>query len=314
MSKKRTQEEFIIKVTILHNGKYSYEKVEYKDNNTKVIITCPIHGEFLQSPHQHLSGQGCPDCSGRKKGNTEIFIEKANLVHSYKYNYEKVVYKNNSTKVIIICLIHGEFLQTPKDHLYKKCGCPKCSGKGKTTEEIVRLSIEAHKEKYGYTKVVYKGMFNKIIIDCEKHGEFLQTPQNHILNKNGCPQCAKEKTVSENERSLREKIINFFPNLKIESNFRKLPEIRGLEIDIFLPEICLAIEWNGKYWHNFSYKRKNDKFKKEILKENLIQIIDEKGRNEKFVKQIFEEIVKPEIERRLNNLVINNTVKNVANQ
>lgn len=62
---------------------------------------------------------------GKKISNDE-FIEKANNVHCQKYGYEKVVYKNNKTKVIVSCPIHGDFLITPHAHIVLKQGCRKC--------------------------------------------------------------------------------------------------------------------------------------------------------------------------------------------
>ena len=73
-----------------------------------------MHGEFTQMPSAHLNGQGCPKCGKLKlgayrKNNTENFIERATLKHNGKYDYSKVDYKNNYTKVCIICPEHGEF-------------------------------------------------------------------------------------------------------------------------------------------------------------------------------------------------------------
>lgn len=58
-----TKEEFINKANNIHNHKYDYHKVEYVNNKTSVIITCPIHGDFEQRPYDHLNGCGCPKCN-----------------------------------------------------------------------------------------------------------------------------------------------------------------------------------------------------------------------------------------------------------
>lgn len=58
---------------------------------------------------------------------TEEFIAKAKAVHGDRYDYSKVEYVNNQTKVCIICKKHGEFWQTPKSHLNSN-GCHMCSG------------------------------------------------------------------------------------------------------------------------------------------------------------------------------------------
>ena len=62
MAKKISKEEFIARSNNIHNNKYDYSKVEYVNNKTKVCIICPKHGEFWQTPKNHLLGQGCPIC------------------------------------------------------------------------------------------------------------------------------------------------------------------------------------------------------------------------------------------------------------
>ena len=108
---------FIQKAHKIHGDKYDYCKVEYVNNNTKVCIICPIHGEFWQTPNHHLSGQGCPKCSGNVKKTTEQFIAKAKEIYGDRYNYSKVKYINAKTKVCIICPTHGEFYIRPDNFI-----------------------------------------------------------------------------------------------------------------------------------------------------------------------------------------------------
>ena len=126
----KTQGQFIDEAHQVHGNKYDYSKVEYKNTETKVCIICPEHGEFWQTPHKHLSGQGCKKCGNKKKGNSlrdtkEQFILKARQVHGNKYDYSKIKYVNAITKVCISCPKHGEFWQTPAQHLCGD-GCKEC--------------------------------------------------------------------------------------------------------------------------------------------------------------------------------------------
>ena len=157
MGKYLTESEFIEKANKKHNGKYDYSKVKYTNSRTKVCIICPEHGEFWQTPSNHLSGQGCRKCSiieGHKKqsNNTISFIQKANETHNGKYDYSKVEYKNNREKVCIICPEHGEFWQTPHSHLSGQ-GCPECNTYRnskivqKIENELKKLNIQFEKEK-----------------------------------------------------------------------------------------------------------------------------------------------------------------------
>ena len=116
---------FIYEATLKHNNKFNYSMVIFKKVDEKVIIICPLHGQFKQTPHSHLSGYGCPDCGGNVKLTTESFIAKVNKIHINKYDYSLVDYVNNSIKVKIICPEHGVFEQRPRDH-YKNA-CPICN-------------------------------------------------------------------------------------------------------------------------------------------------------------------------------------------
>jgi hypothetical protein len=114
--------EFIDKAIEVHGDKYDYSKVNYIDNLTRITIICDKHGEFYQIPKVHKTGSGCNTCENEKtrnskKSNNNEFIEKAKKVHGDKYDYTKVDYINNRTKVKIICNKHADFEQTPNGHL-----------------------------------------------------------------------------------------------------------------------------------------------------------------------------------------------------
>lgn len=130
---KFTTEIFILKSRAIHGDIYDYDLVDYKNIDTKVPIICKIHGEFLQSPYHHINRKaGCPVCKGnrislRKRMSVQTFVDKANIKHNNLYTYEKVKYTNAHTKIIITCKKHGDFLQTPNNHIYGPgCGCPTC--------------------------------------------------------------------------------------------------------------------------------------------------------------------------------------------
>lgn len=166
--KKLTQEQFIKRAKKVHKNIYDYSLVEYKNSQTKIIITCPEHGDFEQIPNVHLRGQGCKECKrfsrldGRRL-TTEKFIEKANKVHNNIYTYTKTEVNGNKNKVTITCKKHGDFEQSPNSHLRGR-GCRKCYlenngyNKGKfiyfAKENICRLYlIEVYDEKERFLKI-----------------------------------------------------------------------------------------------------------------------------------------------------------------
>lgn len=127
MSKRSTTEEFIKKANAKHNFRYDYSDVVYIKGTVKIIIVCSIHGKFLQTPTQHLQGDGCPKCGlSVNTFSLEEFIRRANLKHNNKYDYSLSYYINNKHKIKIICPIHGEFFQIGMNHLLGS-GCKKCN-------------------------------------------------------------------------------------------------------------------------------------------------------------------------------------------
>lgn len=159
--KKLTTEEFIEKSKKIHEEKYNYSLVNYKNTKTKVKIICSEHGVFEQSPFAHLhQKQGCPECGGTKKMNSEKFILKSNEIHNNFYNYSEVNYINDRTKIIIICPKHGEFKQTPHAHLQKQ-GCPLCrESKG---EKIIRAFLLKNKIKFRKNKTFKNCRYKRLL-------------------------------------------------------------------------------------------------------------------------------------------------------
>lgn len=183
---------FLKKSKNVHKNRYDYSLVDYKNAHTKVNIKCKIHGIFKQSLNAHISGEGCPSCSGNKKIGNEDFIKRCNKKFDNLYDYSLVDYVNNRTNIKIICKKHGEFEQTPETHLKGK-GCPSCLGVGKkTTGDFIKNSLSIHGDKYDYSNSNYTGIFNKVKIICKNHGEFEQIAKNH-LNGQGCRECYLDK-------------------------------------------------------------------------------------------------------------------------
>ena len=192
--------DFITKAKKVHGSKYIYTKVNYQLSSIKVTIICPTHGEFLQTPNNHLRGRGCETCSyiGRSQKDNQYFLNKAREKHGDKYDYSKVQYKGSKKKVIIICPEHGDFLKSPGNH-YKGQGCPECADlirrkkRSLGITEFIKRSKEIHNNKYNYSKVEYVNNSIKVKILCDIHGEFLQSPGGH-LSGSGCEQCGKKRT------------------------------------------------------------------------------------------------------------------------
>jgi hypothetical protein len=232
-----SQEYFIERANKVHNNKYDYSKTIYNHSHELVTIICDKHGEFQQIAREHLKGHGCRKCA--RCGTTEEFIERANKVHNNKYDYSKTNYVGRRTKLIIICPIHGEFEQTPEQHLLGS-KCSKCVGRVSTTEEFIVKANRIHNNKYDYSKTNYVSYRTKLIIICPIHGEFEQTPERHLIKSN-CPKCASGPSKKSQQwlDSLNIPVECREQTLKIgKKNYR---------VDAFYNNV--VYEFNGDFWH-----------------------------------------------------------------
>lgn len=199
MPRMKTTEQFIADAVAVHGDKYDYSLVEYTGNKNKVRIVCPEHGDFMQMAVGHLQGKGCVKCAGNYQPTTQEFIQRSVNKHGGMYNYSKVTYVNNLTKVCITCPEHGEFWQQPHVHI-NGVGCPECAirvGSNKltlTTLEFITRANKVHKRKYDYKESVYINSGNKLSIICPEHGHFEQGAYSHLSGK-GCNKCANSSRI-----------------------------------------------------------------------------------------------------------------------
>ncbi len=253
--------EFIQKSTQIHKNQYNYSKVDYINANLKVIIICNIHGEFKQRPAQHLLGSGCNKCgtiqaSNKTSFNTKDFIIKSNKIHNNKYDYSKVEYINCKLKICIICKIHGEFYNTPDSHI-QGSGCNKCGillstlKQTHTTDIFINRSNLVHKYKYNYSDVNYITANINVNIICNKHGVFSQRPMTHLLGS-GCPKCATNNQFSKSQIQWLE-FLEIYYNINIQHMGNSNQEFRikntKWKADGYCKETNTIYEYHGSFWH-----------------------------------------------------------------
>lgn len=264
-----TTEGLIEKFKEIHGEKYDYSKVKYIDATTKVCITCPTHGDFYMLPFKHIEGQGCPKCKGRNLSQNEL-ISKFKEIHSGKYDYSKVKFTRMKEKVCIICPEHGEFWQTPQKHIEGQ-GCPKCAYENKflTKENFIKKEKEIHGNKFNLDGIEYVSYKSKLKLTCPIHGEFWQNTTNHLQGC-GCPKCANNNSKQEqNIADFLEKELG----LTIITKTKDI--IPPYELDIYVPEKKIAIEYDGLRWHSELFGKKSDYhvMKTEMCEENGIHLV-----------------------------------------
>lgn len=245
--------QFIERAIKIHGNKFDYSKVEYNGSHTKVSIICLEHGDFYQSPTNHLSGNGCPKCAwkynrGKYRLTTlETFLTQAKEIHGDKYDYSKVEWKNTRTPITIICPIHGAFTQVLQNHIRLKCGCRKCGreiAKAKVnkynTLYFIEKAKEIHGDKHDYSKVQCFNATDKVEIICPVHGKFEQIANQH-LQGHGCPKCNFDQMAKDRAMG-KEHFINKAKGLFGEKyDYSKAEYINGQK------NVCLICPVHGEF-------------------------------------------------------------------
>jgi len=240
--------------------------------STKIKLNCSKHGDYEQPLNNALTMK-CQKCHGDNLSiiKTKPYFEwlaDAKKMHDDKYDYSlsQQDYINSRSKVKIICKKHGEFTQNTQVHISGH-GCSKCMADNSsenlrmTTEEFIERAKEIHGDIYDYSKVDYINATTAVDIICKKHGSFIRKPYPHLLGY-GCPTCGKEKVSfqSKPEFEIKEYIENL--GFEVIHGDRHL----GFELDLYIPEKNLAIEYNGIYWHSSGSKGADEKAKTQHLK------------------------------------------------
>jgi ferredoxin-like protein FixX len=262
-----TQDEFIRRSQEVHKGAYDYTETVFQSTKKSVRIKCPVHGFFWQNAGQHLfKGHGCPGCGHRgDTGKPSSFqtledrrrdwIAKCREVHGDKYDYRKVDYKNAKSKVTILCPEHGHFTQLASNHKSGN-GCPECgrlkrlSSHTASSDYYLPVFKEVHGDSYNYESLFpIESSHTPITVTCPKHGPWETKPYIHAQG-HGCPKCVGR--VSRPEVKLAGIIKDM--GFRVRCSDRSV--IAPYELDIYVPDAKLAVEYNGNYYHRYPAKEK----------------------------------------------------------
>lgn len=290
----KTLAEVIAKFPPQVQERYNFSNACYKGALSPITgIVCYKHGEFQQYAAQlRKDGAGCPQCGAEQRVASlrlaqDEFIRRAREIHGDKYSYENTHYVNMATKVAVTCGVHGDFKISPIKLVHSGQGCPACGALqrgirksninpgvaaaavsiAKHAKTYVGKARKVHGDLYDYSEVVYCGAKQKVRIKCKKHGIFEQVAEHHIKRGYGCPRCG--------QKSAPEDAIAAFLSQFTAVEQRNRTLIAPKEVDIYLPEHALAIEFCGMYWH--SHGDKDDEKKNKLRHAEKHRLCAEKG-------------------------------------
>jgi hypothetical protein len=270
--------------------RYDFSNATYKGALIPISgIVCYKHGPFQQYAAQlRKDGAGCPECGGEQRVKSrrmdpDEFLERAAKVHGSTYDYSKTQYVNMTTKVTVTCREHGDFQIRPLKLVHAGQGCPQCGNlrKGPTPQshinaattkkatfraKFVARARKVHGDLYDYSNHGYVSGRDKVTIGCARHGEFRQAVYHHLSGQ-GCPRCGQK---SAPEDAIAAYLARFTAVIQRDRTL-----IAPKEIDIYLPEHNLAIEYCGMYWH--SHSDRDDEKKNKLKHAEKHRLCAEKG-------------------------------------
>jgi very-short-patch-repair endonuclease/phage FluMu protein Com len=249
--------------------KCRYPGYQYSITDGIMEVTCKTHGF---SYHSYRPGNNnmypCRACGILERSNKltkpmQQYINQARAIHGGVYDYSI-----ENDQIYAICKEHGQFLlagNRKQNHINKMSGCPQCkqvllANKYSTNpEQFIQQSNAVHRTKYSYTNIQYRNTHEKIAITCKNHGDFFQTPLNHLQGA-GCPRCKQSHGELLLDRLLSRYKINFetqktFPDC-VNPKTQRL-----LRFDFYLVDYDVLIEVDGL--HHFEpvyHNTKMDKF------------------------------------------------------
>lgn len=167
------------------------------------------------------------------------FKDKANKVHNYFYNYSESIYNGSDKDMTIICPIHGRFTQTPNKHINQGHNCPKCVGRGLTTEEIREKLRQKFGDKYNFSQFEYKNAIEKSVVICNEHGAF-EANWHKLNDGHGCPICG---SMNISEMRLKKLLEKHFDDVAYQKKFEWLGK---QSLDFYLPKYNIGVEYQGR--------------------------------------------------------------------
>ncbi len=136
---------------------------------------------------------------------TEEFIKRARAVHGDRYRYARAVYAGHRVKLTITCPVHGDFETTPAAHLLKARGCRPCSfaersrALSHSTAQFVENARLVHGDAYDYSRSHYVNAHTKLVVTCQRHGDFEITPTHHLHKQTGCVECSRAGATRQHQ-------------------------------------------------------------------------------------------------------------------
>jgi len=264
----------------------------FKNSKSKIVVKCQKNHIFSTNWNYLNSGQRCPRCNG---GSKISYNEIKSNIEKTGYTLLSKNYKNANTKIMLKCN-NGHIYETIYSNFYQGHRCPECNGGTRLSYEDVKKRIEME-NGYKLLSTEYENNRKKLLISCPHNHQFEMNMADWTIG-NRCRYCSYINGKSRGETEVLEYIKTIYTGKIIENDRTIILNNltgRNLELDIWMPDLSAAIEYNGLYWHSSEDSVKNDIIKINECKKNgiLLYIImdDEWQSNKEKIKKKLKNII-----------------------
>ncbi len=255
-------------------------------SNKKVWWVCPVgHSYECTIDHRTGRGQGCAYCSGKRVliGFNDLKTKNADLAEEWDYDANEItpeqVTIGCNKKVWWVCRNCGNRWQAVINDRagVEKKGCPVCAkqkrvksfldnwlkvGENDLASQCPKLLKEWDYERNVEVSPngITVGSRYKAWWKCSTCGNLWQAAiHNRVTNKSGCPICARHKSTSFPEQAMYYYLSMIFP--ETVNSYKDIFSSTKMELDLYIPELKIGIEYDGIYWHSTDYAKRKAKEK-----------------------------------------------------
>lgn len=284
-----TVEEFLTKVrnkNKINLDNYDFTKFDLnkRDDKGRVKFICKKHGEYYDWPSNFIKGHGCHICMGKDKDDNEVIVALSKIHPNLDFSEAFYSKKDSLNRLKVKCNKHGiQYINY--NNLINGQGCNLCGYERMALKNTLSNDEIISKSKQLFTGYTYDKVdsFNrdengKIIVTCNKHGDFKISPYN-LLQCHGCPKCNESKSEKDIRLMLETNRINYV----YQCTNSTLPFIKLFKLDFYLPDYKIAIECQGLqhfapnvYFGGieaYKLQKKRDKEKLKLCNDNGIKIL-----------------------------------------
>jgi len=252
---------------------YSLLSDSYKSARDKLDVLCLNGHEWSVDFHRFERGVRCCNCSSNKKLTYEYV---KSYIESNGYELLSKEFINSASKLCIKCP-KGHTYDVTYGNFYSGWRCPFCKADNISKSQTLTYDyVKNYIESNGYKLLSNSYSHSKDILELQcSNGHTFNTRFNYFQQGHGCSKCWSELGSSKQERDVQYFVETMGFDIIKNDRSQIVNPVTGysLELDIWIPSMNKAIEYNGTYWHSLNDRVKKDVIKRDQCKQKDIDLL-----------------------------------------